>query len=53
MKSPQEHMANLNAFAKRNAKMVSERNAGATFAALAAKYGITRARCEQICKRYR
>ena len=53
MKNPRDHLAALVASAKRNEALVRERLAGATFAMLSAKYGITRARCEQICRRYR
>jgi Mor family transcriptional regulator len=53
MKNPREHLATLIASAKRNESLAKDRRSGATFAVLAKKYGISRARCEQIVKRYR
>ena len=53
MRTPFDYVSSLQGSAKRNAAIVKERKAGLTFAALAKKYGISRARCEQIYKRYK
>ncbi|MBF9666377.1 hypothetical protein IAI38_11625 [Streptococcus pseudopneumoniae] len=52
MMKPFDYQDSLKASAKRNEMIVRDRKAGATYAALATKYRITRARCEQICKAY-
>jgi Mor family transcriptional regulator len=47
-----DHQESLKAAAKRNTAIVKERKAGATYSALGKKYNISRARAEQICRRY-